>query len=237
MKIAVCDDSLNELELIRNFLDIYKSDSIQTFTVKYFESSVELASTLRFEKFDIYILDIIMPVMDGLALAKEIRTFDKAAPIIFLTASPEFAVDSYTVKAFNYLLKPVVKERLYSTLDDIIETFHQESTDNMIIKNSTGIHKIHTSDIIYAEALNRKVIIYLKNGEQITSTDVFSSICDTLTAHNEFLLPHRSFIVNMNYIKTINTTEICLINNKSIPLAQRRVSEIKKQYLTFQMEG
>ena len=233
MKIAVCDDSLNELELIRNFLDIYKSDSIQTFTVKYFESSVELASTLRFEKFDIYILDIIMPVMDGLALAKEIRTFDKAA----LTASPEFAVDSYTVKAFNYLLKPVVKERLYSTLDDIIETFHQESADNMIIKNSTGIHKIHTSDIIYAEALNRKVIIYLKNGEQITSTDVFSSICDTLTAHNEFLLPHRSFIVNMNYIKTINTTEICLVNNKSIPLAQRRVSEIKKQYLTFQMEG
>lgn len=53
MKIAVCDDSLNELELIRNFLDIYKSDSIQTFTVKYFESSVELASTIRFEKFDI----------------------------------------------------------------------------------------------------------------------------------------------------------------------------------------
>ena len=148
MKIAVCDDNLNELELIRTLLDIYKSDSIQTFTVKCFESSVELASTLRFEKFDIYILDIIMPVMDGLTLAKEIRTFDKAAPIIFLTASPEFAVDSYTVKAFNYLLKPVVKERLYSTLDDIIETFHQESTNNIIIKNSTGIHKIHTSDII-----------------------------------------------------------------------------------------
>ena len=111
--------------------------------------------------------------------------------------------------------------------------FTGESTDNIIIKNSTGIHKIHISDIIYAEALNRKVIIYLKNGEQITSTDVFSSICVTLTAHNEFLLPHRSFIVNMNYIKTINTTEICLINDKSIPLAQRRVSEIKKQYLTF----
>ena len=54
MKIAVCDDNLNELELIRTLLDIYKSDSIQTFTVKCFESSVELASTLRFEKFDIY---------------------------------------------------------------------------------------------------------------------------------------------------------------------------------------
>lgn len=236
MKIAVCDDNHNELELIKSHLDMYLSDNRQVFTVKYFDSSVELASTLRFEKFDIYILDIIMPVMDGLALAKEIRTFDKAAPIIFLTSSPEFAVDSYTVKAFNYLLKPVVKERLFATLDDIAETFHQEQADNIIIKNNNGIHKIHTSDIIYAEALNRKVIIYLKNGEHITSTDVFSSICETLTAHSEFLLPHRSFIVNMNYIKTINATEIYLINNASIPLAQRRVGEIKKKYLTFQME-
>lgn len=236
MKIAVCDDSQNELELIKKQLDIYLSDNNQSFTAKYFDSSVELASTISFEKFDIYILDIIMPVMDGLLLAREIRTFDKAAPIIFLTSSPEFAVDSYSVKAFNYLLKPVVKEQLYSTLDDILETFHQERTDNIIIKNNAGIHKIHTSDIIYAEALNRKVIIYLKSGEQIVSTDVFSSICDTLTAHNEFLLPHRSFIVNMNYIKTINTTEIKLTNNNAVPLAQRRVSEIKKQYLTFQME-
>lgn len=236
MKIAVCDDNHNELELIKKYLDIYQSDNGQVFTVKYFNNSIELASTLRLEKFDIYILDIIMPVMDGLALAKEIRTFDKAAPIIFLTSSPEFAVDSYTVKAFNYLLKPVIKKRLYSTLDDIIETFHLEQEDYIIIKNNTGIHKIHISNIIYAEALNRKVIIYLKNGEQITSTDAFSSICDTLTTHNEFLLSHRSFIVNMNYIKTINATEICLINNNSIPLAQRRVGEIKKQYLTFQMQ-
>lgn len=236
MKIAICDDNEAELNRIKELLELYAAPAGQNFFIKCFTSSVELASTAEFEKFDIYFLDIIMPVMDGINLAREIRAFDKSSPVIFLTSSPEFAVESYTVKAFNYLLKPVDKNALYKTIDDILETFHKERHDTFIIKNNSGIHKIYLSDIVYAEALNRKVILNLKNNEQIVSTDVFSSICDTLMAHKEFALPHRSFIVNMNYIKTIDTVRILLNNDKTIPVAQRRVSDIKKQYLDFQME-
>ena len=92
------------------------------------------------------------------------------------------------------------------------------------------------SKLIYAEALNRKVIYHLKNGEQVKSTERFSSVCDTLMQYPEFILPHRSLLVNMNYIRSITTADMRLINGRTIPLAQRRVSEIKKQYLAFQME-
>ena len=92
MKIAVCDDNENELTRIKELLDAYASRNNQNFIIKCFSSRVELASTAEFEKYDIYILDIIMPVMDGISLAREIRTFDKSSPVIFLTSSPEFAV-------------------------------------------------------------------------------------------------------------------------------------------------
>ena len=165
MKIAICDDNEAELNRIRELLEIYACDKGQKFFIKCFTSSVELASTAEFEKYDIYFLDIIMPVMDGINLAREIRAFDRFSPVIFLTSSPEFAVESYTVKAFNYLLKPIIKEALYDTLDDIIDTFHKERNDTYIIKNNSGIHKIYLSDIMYAEALNRKVILYLSDNE------------------------------------------------------------------------
>ena len=226
MKIAICDDNEAELNRIRELLEIYAYDKGQKFFIKCFTSSVELASTAEFEKYDIYFLDIIMPVMDGINLAREIRAFDRFSPVIFLTSSPEFA----------YLLKPIIKEALYDTLDDILDTFHKERNDTYIIKNNSGIHKIYLSDIMYAEALNRKVILYLSDNKQVISTDVFSSLCDTLMTHKEFALPHRSFIVNMNYIKTIDAVRIELTNSKTIPVAQRRVSDIKKQYLDFQME-
>lgn len=109
MKIAICDDDLTELNRITAFLDEYSKTKRILLTCKTFCSSIELASTAMQESYDLYLLDILMPALNGIELAREIRNFDRAADLIFLTSSPEYAVDSYTVKASDYLLKPVQK--------------------------------------------------------------------------------------------------------------------------------
>mgnify|MGYP000968114402 CR=1 FL=1 len=76
-----------------------------------------------------------------MSLAREIRSFDKAADIIFLTASPEFAVESYTVKAANYLLKPITRDKLFGALDDILEKKESDSPKYIVVKNSSGVIK------------------------------------------------------------------------------------------------
>lgn len=113
MKIAICDDDSAELQHILNLLSAYQKEHNRTLICKGFTSSFELASTASREQYDVYLLDVIMPIISGMELAKEIRSFDKAADILFLTSSPEFAVESYTVKASNYLLKPIVRESLF----------------------------------------------------------------------------------------------------------------------------
>jgi len=89
---------------------------------------------------------------------------------------------------------------------------------------------------LYVEAQNRKVIYYTSGREQIVCTELFSSVCDSLLQHREFIQVHRSFLVNMNYIRSIGTMDMCLHNGTNVPLAQRRVADIKKHYLAFQME-
>ena len=216
MKIAICDDDKNELFRILSVLADYQTQRNIEFSYKPFDNSTELASNLLRGPYGIYLLDVVMPGLNGIELAKEIRSSDKAADIIFLTSSPEFAVESYTVKASNYLVKPVSRDRLVEALDDIMRTRTEDRDSCLVLKSSVGVHKVHISEIIYIEASNRKVIYYLRNTSQITCVEKFASVCDQLLQHPEFLLAHRSFLVNMNYI--------------------RRISEIKRLYLAFQME-
>ena len=114
MKIAVCDDNQEELHRVASLLEDYQEEKTVSISLRLFGSSVELASIAQQENFDLYLLDVLMPALNGMELAREIRTFNTAVPILFLTSSPEFAVESYTVHAANYLLKPVSRESLFS---------------------------------------------------------------------------------------------------------------------------
>ena len=236
MKIAICDDDRNEQFRVLSILADYQLERNMEFSYKPFESSVELSAEASHERYDIYLLDIVMPGLDGMELAREIRNYDKAADIIFLTSSSEFAVESYQVKASNYLMKPLQKDRVFEALDDIMRTRIEDRDSCIVLRSNIGVHKVRLSEIVYVEALNRKVIYYLKNNSQITCAEKFAAVCNLLLQHQEFLLVHRSFVVNMNYIRSIDATDMCLANDSCIPLAQRRVPEIKRLYLAFQME-
>ena len=236
MKIALCDDDEKELSGLKLLLEDYHKTCRQPLLYREYTSSVELASQAPKERFDIYLLDIMMPGMTGVELAREIRNFDKAAAILFLTTSPEFAVESYTVKAANYLMKPVQEETFFAAMDDLLHDKDEEQERYLVLKSKIGVHKVRLSEIVFVEAQNRKVIYYTSCGEQITCADLFTSVCDELLQHREFILAHRSYLVNMNYIRTIGATDMQLGTGRSIPLAQRRVTDIKKHYLAFQME-
>lgn len=235
MKIAVCDDNSEELNRVSSLLEEYQREKEVSFACKFFTSGVELASIAQQENFDLYLLDVLMPSLNGIELAKEIRSFNTAVPIIFLTSSPEFAVDSYSVHATNYLLKPVARDMLFSVLDEILAQQKTDRENYIIVKSSIGVRKILLSQLIYVEAQERRVVYYLQNGEQVECVARFSNIADDLLKYPEFIQPHRSYLVNMSYISTIGTLDMELQNHAVLPLAQRRVTEIKEHYLAFQM--
>lgn len=136
-------------------------------------------------------------------------------------------MESYTVKATNYLMKPVSSNAFFAAMDDILRVKTQEQGHFLVLKSRIGVHKVPLSELTYVEAQNRKVIYYTSGREQIVCTELFSSVCNSLLQHREFIQVHRSFLVNMNYIRSIGTMDMCLHNGTNIPLAQRRVADIK----------
>lgn len=235
MKIAVCDDNQEELHRVASLLEDYQEEKTVSINLRLFGSSVELASIAQQENFDLYLLDVLMPALNGMELAREIRAFNTAVPILFLTSSPEFAVESYTVHAANYLLKPVSRESLFSALNDISAQQKADRKNYIIVKSNIGVRKILLSQLVYVEAQDRRVIYHLQNGGQVDCIARFSAIAGELLKNIEFIQPHRSYLVNMSYINIIGTMDMELQDHTVLPLAQRRVAEIKEYYLAYQM--
>ena len=119
MYIAVCDDQIEELEKLTALLQAWQSDLHSDVRFQTFRSGGQLLDAARAERFTLYLLDVLMPGMTGMDAAREIRSFDAAADIIFLTTSPGFAYESYGVRAAEYLLKPISMTELTAELEKI----------------------------------------------------------------------------------------------------------------------
>ena len=106
----------------------------------------------------------------------------------------------------------------------------------LVVKSSEGIQKILISNLVYVEALGRNVIYHLITGKKVVCTELFTSVCANLLKFDCFVKTHRSYIVNMQYIDTIDNAQVVLQNLASIPIAQGRAKEVKEIYLAYQMD-
>ena len=238
LRIAICDDDIDELTAMEHLIDLYRTSKNVDCEYAAFPNGVELVAALeKGIRFDIYCLDIIMPGFLGTDVARDIRTRDKAARIVFFTSSREHALESYSVKAVNYILKPITKEKLFLVFDEMLDRMQTvEDEDKIIVKSIVGIQKILISHLVFAEALNHNVLYHLKNGSVINCYESFSGVCDTLLEYRCFLRTHRSYLVNMRYIQTIEYKQVILKVLSPVPVAQGAASEIKKQYLAYLKE-
>ena len=167
VKIAICDDNETELavteQAVKEF--IFSNKSNDEITLKTFRSGLDLLSFANTSiAFDLLILDIIMPDINGIALAEEIRQKNKDCKIIFLTTSPEFAVNSYDVNAFHYLIKPFQKEKLGTILKRALNDIGEEKSESILIKDKKCLTKINLHTIVYIESVKHTINFHLIDG-------------------------------------------------------------------------
>ncbi len=238
IKIAVCDDDGETLETARNLILKWSKERNIPVEVTAYDNGDSLIFANSRGKIDIIFLDIIMPLLNGMETAKEIRTADTAVKIVFLTSSPEFALESYEVKAYDYLLKPVSYDRVSKVLDECTAAFEGERK-NIVLKTAFGYQKIYLSDVEYVEAQNKKVIFYLKNGEPTESPAPLYSIEDKLTSENGFFKCHRSYLVYMPAVESFSSSDIIFSSGRKIPIARRYAKAFKEAYfeLMFSKRG
>lgn len=230
MYIAICDDQVSELEALVALLESWQEARKTKLRFKTFQNATELLNAARKECFTLYLLDVMMPGVDGLEAAKEIRSFDRTADIVFLTSSPGFAYASYSVHALDYLLKPIRAEKLFPLLDKISNQ-EQKLLDILTLKCGSTLIRVPFSQLEYVEVIDKHLHFYLTDG---TAHEVYSSLKEyepTLLARPEFMQLHRSFIVNMFQVQELSPAGISTFSGKNIPISRRQYPQLQKDYL------
>ena len=236
MHIAVCDDDKDELSRVSSLLVNYCSQRERGVTYETFQSAVELLETMGAKAFDLLLLDIIMPGLTGMEAARAIRRSNQTIPIIFLTSSRDFAVESYRVHAEDYILKPANEQALFLTLDKQLARLAQEEAF-LLLKTSSGLVKQPLSQIVYVEVINHTVRFVLCDG---TVRETYGCLADCeakLMTADSFCKPHRSYIVNLRQMTGLEKAGFLTASGKIVPVSRDAFAKTKIAYMKYLLDG
>lgn len=233
--IAICDDSKQERQILDALFKRYQELHATPLQIHIFQNGFSLLDAIdQGKRFDITILDILMPGENGIEIARNIRASGTDTEIIFLTSSPEYAVDSYEVKAQNYLLKPVTEEKFFASIDSILAELDEKDTASFIIYTTEKQYsRIRVSSLVYGEVTHRTITLHLADQTMISAVMTFTEFQNILKAYPDFIYPHRSYAVNMNYIQYVTKSDIILTDGQKIPLSRNNYTKISEQFLNF----
>ncbi|MPM09264.1 hypothetical protein SDC9_55580 [bioreactor metagenome] len=152
MKIAICDDELQQLERANSLLNQYTSIHPQ-YDIKISSFSAPLALLTHVSEnggFDVLLLDIYLPGILGTEAARELRDLGDNCQIIFLTTSRDHAIDAFSLNAAHYLVKPYSENEFYSALEKVMDKLKREEV-YITVKSTEGIRRIYLNKLVYSE--------------------------------------------------------------------------------------
>jgi len=237
--IAVCDDMQGELQSLISLTNQYIDANGLAAEVMGFSHPDELLTTIEAESFHLYILDIVMPMVSGLELGKEIRRLDREAQIIYATTEPQFALQAYAASPINYLIKPVEKQQLFDTLNLAISKADIAEEQTFAVKTADSLRVIRLSDIACCEYRSHVVIFSLTNGEDVLSRtfrESFSDYCAPVLKDRCFLQCHTAFVVNMRRVERFSKDSFMVRGGKTVPIAAKQYPAVRDAYMDYLME-
>ncbi|MBE6015753.1 MAG: response regulator transcription factor [Lachnospiraceae bacterium] len=239
LRIAVCDDDNSDRERVCEYLKEYLAEKNIAADLKVFDHPDKLILECETFRPHIYILDIVMPMVTGIEAARELRWNQPDAQIIFATSEKSYALESFDVNPINYIVKPVEKEKLFTTLDMAISRVDLGEEKTVSVKVKGGFQTLRISEILYIDYRNHVVSYHLMNGEIVSTTTLrigFAEYMETYHDTATFIRCHESIAVNVAAIDKLTKTDITLRSKEVIPVAKSRYNDVCDSYMEFRMK-
>ena len=232
MYIAICDDDSQALHQIAEAIGEYAAACGLKLRMQTFEDAKSLLQAARAERFTHYFLDVMMPDMDGLSAAREIRSFDEDARLVFLSSFTEYAYQSYRVRATDYLLKPVQPKMLTELLDRLWAQ-EKRAEECICLENGRGVLRIPYDRLCFVEVNQKKLHFHLAGGQLREIPGTFASFEAELLSRPGFVKIHRSYIVNLSWVSELSPEGCILFSGINLPVSRLLYQQVRRAYMAY----
>lgn len=175
---------------------------------------------------DVLFLDIYMPGLNGMEAAKRLKELGVRTPVVFLTTSPDFAVESYDVAAFGYLLKPITAPRLSGLMDRLEE--QRKAKKYYVHRRGASVRKLLYDEIVFAESRDHLLFVHLANGEALEVSGRMDEL-EAAISDGCFLRTHQSYLVNMSHVAKAGD-DFMMDSGQSVPIRKKDHRAICDKY-------
>ena len=176
------------------------------------------------ERFDLLLLDIQLPGMDGMSAAARVREFDADVLIVFITSMAQYAVQGYKVDALDFLVKPVAHEVLDACLSRALRRLRKREPASLSVRSGGSLRIVPVSSILYAESREHRTLLRTRK-EEIPCAGSLGSIEESLIPHG-FFRCHAAFVVSFAQVERLDGGDV-IIGGRRVPLSKHR----RKQFL------
>ncbi|MBQ8515573.1 MAG: response regulator transcription factor [Ruminococcus sp.] len=232
IRIALCDDEPQQIMQMRRLLQEWNADKASEIEIRAYNSAEQFLFDYEANPCDLLLLDIEMNGINGMELAKTLRTKGDMLPIVFITGFSEYMADGYDVEALHYLLKPVRKEKLFEVLERF--SARGQIRTQVLLPCENGTMRISEDSILYCEAMGKQTHLFLSDGQKLICTCGISKLAKELS--HDFIPCHRSYLIHLRFIRSISKTAVTMDNGQELPLSRRLYESVNRAFIVYYRE-
>ena len=221
LRIAIAEDTLDDRNKLKEFIDRYSRESGEACYISEFSNGSELLKDYH-PVYDLILLDVKMPVIDGLETAIELRAKDTAVLIMFITNMAQYAVKGYEVDALDYVIKPISYYPFALKLRKVQRIFRERSQASRMIPFEGELRRVPVSSILYVEIADHKLCYHTYEGDS-TVTGSLKVLEEELKEHH-FARCNNCYLVNLIHVRSI-TPELVFVEDTPLKISRPRRKE------------
>ncbi len=231
MRIAICDDEEMYRVQLKSVLDkiLVNAD----YEIETFADGNRLEEAYSEAPYDLVFLDIEMPAVDGITLARRLRARSEKVFIVFLTGHVEYALEGYEVNALRYLTKPVDTDKLKEVIRYVQDK--QGSGRQIIVKEDGEQLLIDIADVMYMESMNQNVRIVTTKGEHVIRYNIGDF--EQQLAGDGFFRIHRGYLVALAKVKKLAKSDVIMEDGTALPVSRSNIKPLKDALYAYVEEA